>query len=133
VGWWPGQFEETSKQIKEFSPQCVAIRNEEDVPHLRQLVGRHRVEILCGEKGAIKVATVSEVQVVLAAIVGGAGLMPTFKAVRAGKEIALANKEALVMAGELFVNAAKEKGIAAPVTASTVQFFSVFKGTSATK
>jgi 1-deoxy-D-xylulose-5-phosphate reductoisomerase len=68
------------------------------------------VEILSGESGAVEVATASEADVVLAAIVGGAGLVPTLKAVKAGKEIALANKEALVMAGEIFVNAAREKG-----------------------
>ena len=100
-----------ASQIKEFSPKCVAIKNAEDVPRLRRLVGNRRMEILWGEKGATKVATASGVEVVVAAIVGGAGLMPTFRAVTAGKEIALANKEALVMAGELLVNAAKKKGI----------------------
>lgn len=98
-------------QIKEFAPKCVAIKNEEDVPHLRKLLGNQRVEISWGERGAVAVATASEVDVVLAAIVGGAGLMPTLEAVRAGKEIALANKEALVMAGEIFVKAAKEKRV----------------------
>ena len=98
-------------QIKEFSPHCVAIKDEEDVPRLRALLGRRRVEILAGEKGAIAVATAGEVDVVLAGIVGGAGLMPTLMAVQAGKEIALANKEALVMAGEIFVTAAKRKGV----------------------
>jgi 1-deoxy-D-xylulose-5-phosphate reductoisomerase len=103
-------LERLAKQIKEFSPRCVAIKNEDDVPRLRRLIGKHRVEILCGEKGATQVATASEVEVVLAAIVGAAGLVPTLRAVKAGKEIALANKEALVMAGELFIKAAKEKG-----------------------
>ncbi len=98
-------------QVKEFAPQCVAIKNQQDVPRLRNLLGNHRVEILWGEKGAATVATAAEVDVVLAAIVGGAGLMPALMGVRAGKEIALANKEALVMAGEIFVNAAREKGI----------------------
>ena len=97
-------------QIKEFSPQCVAIKEEQDVPRLRQLIGRKRVEILCGESGAIDIATATEVEVVLAAIVGGAGLIPTLRAANAGKEIALANKEALVMAGELFVKTAKQTG-----------------------
>lgn len=100
-----------AKQIKEFSPRCVAIKNEEDLSRLRGLIGRRRVEILWGEDGASAVATASEVEVVVAAIVGAAGLMPTLSAVKAGKEIALANKEALVMAGELFVEAAKKKGI----------------------
>lgn len=98
-------------QIKEFSPRCVAIKNEEDVPRLRALLGRRRVEILAGEQGAIAVATAGEADVVMAGIVGGAGLMPTLMAVQAGKEIALANKEALVMAGEIFVAAAKRKGV----------------------
>ncbi|HZD42190.1 MAG TPA: 1-deoxy-D-xylulose-5-phosphate reductoisomerase [Terriglobales bacterium] len=98
-------------QIKEFAPKLVAIKNEQDVPQLRKLVGRQRVEISWGSRGAAAVATASEIDVVLAAIVGGAGLMPTLEAVRAGKEIALANKEALVMAGEIFVKAAKEKSV----------------------
>ena len=98
-------------QIREFAPRCVAIKNEEDVPRLRKLLGNNRVEVLCGEQGAAAVSTAHEVDIVVAAIVGGAGLMPTLAAVRAGKEVALANKEALVMAGEIFVNAAKQKGV----------------------
>ena len=100
-----------ASQVKEFSPRFVAIKNEEDVARLRKLVGGNRVEVLFGQRGAAAVSTAHEVDVVVAAIVGGAGLMPTLEAVRAGKEIALANKEALVMAGEIFVNAAKEKGV----------------------
>jgi 1-deoxy-D-xylulose-5-phosphate reductoisomerase len=100
-----------AKQIKEFSPNCVAIRNEQDVPRLRRLLGNHKVEILWGQSGASAVASSAEVDVVLAAIVGGAGLMPCLQGVLAGKEIALANKEALVMAGELFVDAAKQRGV----------------------
>ena len=86
-------------QIREFAPRCVAIKNEEDVPRLRKLLGNNRVEVLCGEPGAAAVSTAHEVDIVVAAIVGGAGLLPTLAAVRAGKEVALANKEALVMAG----------------------------------
>lgn len=97
-------------QIKEFAPRCVAIKDEQDVPRLRELIGGKRVEIFCGESGATNIATATEVDVVLAAIVGGAGLIPTLRAADAGKEIALANKEALVMAGELFVNTAKKTG-----------------------
>ena len=100
-----------AKQIRQFSPACVAIQCEEDVPRLRDLLGRQKIEILHGEAGASAVATAPEIDVVLAAIVGGAGLMPCFSGVLAGKEIALANKEALVMAGELFVGAAKMKGV----------------------
>jgi 1-deoxy-D-xylulose-5-phosphate reductoisomerase len=100
-----------AKQIKEFLPNCVAIRNEQDVPQLRRLLANYKGEILWGESGASAVASAAEVDVVLAAIVGGAGLMPCLQGVLAGKEIALANKEALVMAGELFVDAAKQRGV----------------------
>jgi 1-deoxy-D-xylulose-5-phosphate reductoisomerase len=100
-----------AKQIKEFRPACVAIKDDSDVDELRKLLGHHKVEILCGEAGASAVASATEVDVVLAAIVGGAGLMPTLKGLLAGKEIALANKETLVMAGELFVAAAQAKGV----------------------
>jgi len=100
-----------ARQIKEFSPVLAAIEREEDILPLRKLLGKHKVEILCGQAGAAEVATASAVDVVLAAIVGGAGLLPTLRGLLAGKEIALANKEALVMAGELFVKAAKKKGV----------------------
>ena len=100
-----------ARQIKEFSPAVVAIERAEDIASLGKLLGKHKVEILSGQAGAIAVATAPKVDVVLAAIVGGAGLMPTLQGVLAGKEIALANKEALVMAGELFVMAAKKKGV----------------------
>jgi len=98
-------------QVKEFSPRVVSIKHEKDVPRMRQLLNGQRVEVLWGEAGAAEIASANEVDVVLAAIVGGAGLMPTFKALNAGKEIALANKEALVMAGELLVSAAAKKGV----------------------
>jgi len=94
-------------QIKEFAPQCVAIKNENDVPRLRKLLGKKCVDIGWGVKGATNISTANEVDVVLAAIVGAAGLVPTLEAIRAGKEVALANKEALVMAGEIIVNEAK--------------------------
>ena len=100
-----------AQQIKEFRPRCVSIQQESDVALLRKLLGRTKVEILCGEAGASAIATATEVDVVLAAIVGGAGLMPTLRGVLAGKEIALANKEALVMAGEILVESARTKGV----------------------
>ncbi|MPZ75195.1 MAG: 1-deoxy-D-xylulose-5-phosphate reductoisomerase [Deltaproteobacteria bacterium] len=98
-------------QIKEFSPQRVAIKNEHDVARLRKLLGKQRVDISWGVEGATDIATAEGVDVVLAAIVGGAGLVPTLAAVRASKEVALANKEALVMAGEIFVSEAKKRRI----------------------
>src|SRR5713226_8684546 len=98
-------------QAREFSPAWVSIREEEKVPLLRRLIGNEKIEILWGEKGATSIATADGVDVVLAAIVGGAGLVPTLAAVRSGKEVALANKEALVMAGEIFVRESRKRGV----------------------
>ncbi|HEX9455923.1 MAG TPA: 1-deoxy-D-xylulose-5-phosphate reductoisomerase, partial [Candidatus Binatia bacterium] len=100
-----------AQQIKAFRPKVVAIQHEADVPRLRKLIGNAKLEILHGQAGAAAVAAATEVDVVLAAIVGGAGLLPTLKGLLAGKEIALANKEALVMAGEIFVKAARQRGV----------------------
>ncbi len=104
-------LERLAAQIVEFAPEVVSVKNEKDVSRLRQLLNGQQVEILWGQGGAAQIASAVEVDVVLAAIVGGAGLMPTLTGINAGKEIALANKEALVMAGELFLNAAKKKGV----------------------
>ena len=98
-------------QIEEFSPEFVSVRDQEGVAQLKKLLGRRSAEILWGESGAATLAAADGVDVVVAAIVGGAGLVPTLAAVRAGKEVALANKEALVMAGEIFVREAKNKGV----------------------
>jgi 1-deoxy-D-xylulose-5-phosphate reductoisomerase len=98
-------------QVDQFSPRVVSIQHEKDVPRLRRLLKSRRVEVLWGEAGAAAVASAAEADIVVAAIVGGAGLMPTFTALNAGKEVALANKEALVMAGELCVRAAAKKGV----------------------
>lgn len=100
-----------SDQVKEFGPQWVSIREEKEIPVLRRLLGHCRTEILWGERGAATIAAAAGVDVVVAAIVGGAGLVPTLEAVRAGKVVALANKEALVMAGEIFVREAKKAGV----------------------
>lgn len=97
-------------QAREFSPDWISIGDPEKVSVLRRLLGRSKTEILGGEEGAVRIATAAEVQTVVAAIVGSAGLLPTFEAVRAGKEVALANKEVLVMAGELVVREAQRSG-----------------------
>ncbi len=104
-------LERLARQILEFSPDWVSIREKDEVPHLRRLLGRSKTKILWGEDGAKEIASAPEVDVVVAAIVGAAGLMPTLEAVRAGKDVALANKEVLVMAGEIFVKEAKKRRV----------------------
>ena len=116
-------------QIKEFAPQCVAIKNENDVPRLRKLLGKKTIDIGWGVQGATAIAIAHGADVVLAAIVGAAGLIPTLEAVRAGKEVALANKEALVMAGEILVNQAKKsKSRLFPVDSEHSAIFQCLEG-----
>jgi 1-deoxy-D-xylulose-5-phosphate reductoisomerase len=118
-----------AEQIKQFAPQCVAIKNESDVPRLRKLLGKKTIDIGWGVQGATAIAIAHGVDVVLAAIVGAAGLIPTLEAVRAGKEVALANKEALVMAGEILVDQAKKsKSRLFPVDSEHSAIFQCLEG-----
>jgi 1-deoxy-D-xylulose-5-phosphate reductoisomerase len=115
-----------AEQIKQFAPQCVAIKNESDVPRLRKLLGKKTIDIGWGVQGATAIAIAHGV---LAAIVGAAGLIPTLEAVRAGKEVALANKEALVMAGEILVDQAKKsKSRLFPVDSEHSAIFQCLEG-----
>ncbi|MDV2469027.1 1-deoxy-D-xylulose-5-phosphate reductoisomerase [Acinetobacter chinensis] len=93
---------------RQFRPK-VAVVPSEKVSELQQLLKQsdlHHIEILSGEAGLISIAEHPEVDVVMAAIVGAAGLLPTLAAVKAGKRVLLANKEALVMSGDLMMQAA---------------------------
>ena len=119
---FPGEFRVTglaagrnlkllAAQIKEFAPVCASVSEERGAAELKTLVGKSKTEILWGEAGAAAVSASSGADVVLAAIVGGAGLVPTLAALRAGKQVALANKESLVMAGEIFIGEAKRRGV----------------------
>jgi len=89
--------------VSEFRPAVAAIADPTLLPELIERVGNTATELVAGSEGVEQVATLPECDTVLAAIVGGAGLAPTLGAARAGKDIALANKEALVMAGDLFL------------------------------
>ena len=98
-------------QIEEFSPQLVAVISEESAKKLRAMLPGKKPEILHGVAGMIAVATATEAEMVVAAIVGAAGLVPTAAAIKAGKDLALANKETLVTAGHLIMEMVKEKGV----------------------
>jgi len=99
------------QQIRQFTPRIAAVAALEDVPRLKKLCEGLEVEIVGGVEGLIEVATASEIDMVVAAIVGAAGLVPTAPAIRAGKDIALANKETLVTAGHLFMEMIAEYGV----------------------
>lgn len=96
------------RQIEQFSPQVASVISEESAKQLRRELRGSKTEILHGVPGMITAATVAEADMVVAAIVGAAGLIPTVAAIRAGKDIALANKETLVTAGHLIMELVKE-------------------------
>lgn len=89
-------------QINQFNPKCVAVMNVAKANELRKRVG-HKVEVLEGIEGLCDLATLPEVDIVVTAVVGMIGLRPTVAAIKAGKDIALANKETLVTAGALIM------------------------------
>lgn len=96
------------QQIEEFSPKLVSVGSEEAAEKLRGSLGDRSIEILYGMEGLIAVAVCKEAQTLLTAIVGMVGLVPTVEAIKAGKDIALANKETLVTAGHIIMPLAKE-------------------------
>jgi len=97
-----------AEQIRKFKPKVAALFDEQKIPALKERVADIDVEIFSGEEGTIAVATISEVDIVVSGVVGKAGLLPTIKAVKAGKNLALANKETLVIAGELVLKEAQK-------------------------
>ncbi|MDD6661056.1 MAG: 1-deoxy-D-xylulose-5-phosphate reductoisomerase [Lachnospiraceae bacterium] len=99
------------QQIREFHPRLAAVADEEDAKALKMAVADLPVEILSGEEGREAVAVCEEAEVLVTAIVGMIGILPTIRAIEAGKDIALANKETLVTAGHIIMPLAKEKGV----------------------
>lgn len=99
--------------IEEFKPRVVAINDKVSFEKLKNIKGTldYDFELLYGMEGLIKVATLKEVHTVLTSVVGMIGLKPTLKAIKCKKDIALANKETLVVAGELVMNEAKKYGV----------------------
>jgi len=100
-----------ARQIRQFTPRIAAVASPDDVFPLKEMCNGLEVEILGGAEGLTAAATADEAHMVVAAIVGAAGLAPTAAAVRAGKDIALANKETLVTAGHLFMDMVKQYGV----------------------
>jgi 1-deoxy-D-xylulose-5-phosphate reductoisomerase len=99
------------KQIKSFSPEVVALANENAAEELRKRMGKRRassLDILSGKNGVAEAAAYKDSDFVLSAIVGAAGLVPTLSAIRSGKTIGLANKESLVMAGKIVTDESKK-------------------------
>ena len=104
------RIKELAQICKQYQPK-IAVVPESKVDELRTellALGVFDIEILAGEQGLITVAESSQVDIVMAAIVGAAGLLPTLAAIKTGKRVLLANKEALVMSGEIMMQAARD-------------------------
>lgn len=109
AGW---NIELLREQIETFSPRIVSVADEETAKKLKKLVPVGcGLEIVWGDMGNQQVASLPETDMVVSAIVGAAGLLPTLAAIRAGKDIALANKETLVMAGRVIMEEVKKFGV----------------------
>ena len=102
--------ERMAELCRQYRPKIAAMADPAAADRLRAELDGSGIEIRSGEQALIDIAADSEVDTVMAAIVGAVGLMPTLAAVRAGKRVLLANKEALVMAGQLFMDAVRAQG-----------------------
>jgi 1-deoxy-D-xylulose-5-phosphate reductoisomerase len=103
--------ERLAEQVRRFQPRLVATADAEAASALRSAVPEFRGEILAGLAGIEAVATAAEAELVISALVGALGLGPTLRAIEAKKDVALANKEVLVVAGELVQDAARRAGV----------------------
>ncbi len=99
------------EQVREFHPRIVAVWNPEDAKRLRAQLSDVNVYVASGMEGLVEAATHMDVDIVVGAIVGMIGIVPTIEAIRAGKDIALANKETLVTAGHIIMPLAEEKKV----------------------
>ncbi len=122
VAKFPGRFrvialaagnniEMLAKQVRQFKPKVVSVISPVSAENLRKQCEDLNVQILSGVEGMIQVAAAEETEITVSAIVGTAGLVPTMAAIRAGKTIALANKEVLVSAGELVMTECRNRGV----------------------
>src|SRR3989338_8668989 len=96
------------KQISEFKPEAVAVFDKEKADELREKVD---VPVYKGISGLVKVAALAEADSVINSLVGSIGILPTYEAIKAGKNIALANKETLVAAGEIIMDEVKKNNV----------------------
>lgn len=117
------------QQIREFSPGIAAVWDEQRAEELKEKVRDLDVEIVSGMDGLIQVSTEKESDILVTAIVGMIGIRPTIEAIRAGKDIALANKETLVTAGHIIMPLAKEKNVSIlPVDSEHSAIFQSLQG-----
>lgn len=116
------------QQMRQFRPSCVSVFDRQRAKELRERTSGLGVEIFEGDHAASTIASLAEVDLVLSGIVGSAGLAPTLAAIRAGKDVAIANKEPLVMAGELVMREAEGRVRVLPVDSEHNAIFQALAG-----
>ena len=121
--------ERLKEQIKEFHPKLVSLSDEKKAQELKEELAGEQVEVVCGMEGLIEVAGADSADVVVTAVVGMMGILPTMEAIKKGKDITLANKETLVTAGHLIIPMAKEYGVSIlPVDSEHSAIFQSLQG-----
>lgn len=122
------------KQVYEFKPSYVAVYNEKKAIDLKKRLSHKNTKVLSGLEGLIEVCTLDKTDLVLTSVVGTIGLLPTLNAIRKGKNIALANKETLVTAGEIIMSEAKKHNVSIiPVDSEHSAIFQCLQGSEKTK
>ena len=120
------------KQIREFAPVAVSVMDEDKARDLAVRVRDTDTKVLSGMDGMMKVAALKDTEMLVTAVVGMIGIRPTIEAIRAGKDIALANKETLVTAGHIIMPLAREYGVSIlPVDSEHSAIFQCLHGESA--
>ena len=99
------------RQAREFKPEIIGIWSEDKADVLRDALSCFHIRVVSGMEGLIEIAGMSSADILVTAIVGMIGIRPTVEAIKAGKDIALANKETLVTAGEIIMPLAKKHGV----------------------
>lgn len=124
------------EQIKEFQPKLVCVYDPEKAKELENILNKENITItvMTGMEGLLACATIAEAEMVVTAFVGMIGIRPTIEAIKAGKHIALANKETLVTAGHIIMPLAKEKNVAIlPVDSEHSAIFQSLQGNAGNK
>lgn len=122
-------IQRAEQQARALHPSLVAVYNEEKAKELKTKLADTDIRVVSGMDGLIEAATLPEADVVVTAVVGMVGLLPTMAAIEAGKAIALANKETLVCAGQIVMRAAREEGVPIlPVDSEHSAIFQCFQG-----
>ena len=122
------------KQIREFKPAIASVMDEEMAAVLKERIKDCDTKVLAGMEGLTAAAVYEKSDTVVTSVVGNVGIVPTFEAIKAGKDIALANKETLVSAGELIINAVNKHGVKIyPVDSEHSAIFQCLQGNERNK